>query len=81
MGGNIFAFLILTAKRILIPFLIIIFMFFSLFWTEVLKDYIKPDGECLELFARNLQPGWTSWGNEVLKFQHVDYFLALESRR
>nr|KAF6471814.1 methyltransferase like 4 [Molossus molossus] len=47
---------------------------------EVLKDYIKPDGECLELFARNLQPGWTSWGNEVLKFQHVDYFIALESR-
>ncbi|XP_069324311.1 N(6)-adenine-specific methyltransferase METTL4 isoform X1 [Eulemur rufifrons] len=46
---------------------------------EVLKDYIKPDGECLELFARNLQPGWTSWGNEVLKFQHVDYFVALES--
>ncbi|XP_048219636.1 N(6)-adenine-specific methyltransferase METTL4 isoform X3 [Perognathus longimembris pacificus] len=46
---------------------------------EVLKDYIKPDGECLELFARNLQPGWTSWGNEVLKFQHVDYFIALES--
>uniref|UniRef100_K9IL44 Putative transcriptional activator adenine-specific dna methyltransferase n=1 Tax=Desmodus rotundus TaxID=9430 RepID=K9IL44_DESRO len=48
--------------------------------TEVLKDYIKPDGEYLELFARNLQPGWTSWGNEVLKFQHMDYFIALESR-
>ncbi|XP_006891448.1 PREDICTED: methyltransferase-like protein 4 [Elephantulus edwardii] len=47
---------------------------------EVLKDYIKPDGEYLELFARNLQPGWTSWGNEVLKFQHVDYFIAVESR-
>ncbi|EFB21808.1 hypothetical protein PANDA_015723, partial [Ailuropoda melanoleuca] len=47
---------------------------------EVLKDYIKPDGECLELFARNLQPGWTSWGNEVLKFQHMDYFVALQSR-
>ncbi|KFO27103.1 Methyltransferase-like protein 4 [Fukomys damarensis] len=46
---------------------------------EVLKDYIKPGGECLELFARNLQPGWTSWGNEVLKFQHMDYFVALES--
>ncbi|XP_037662109.1 N(6)-adenine-specific methyltransferase METTL4 isoform X2 [Choloepus didactylus] len=46
---------------------------------EVLKDYIKPDGEYLELFARNLQPGWTSWGNEVLKFQHMDCFLALES--
>ncbi|XP_016012321.2 N(6)-adenine-specific methyltransferase METTL4 isoform X2 [Rousettus aegyptiacus] len=47
---------------------------------EILKDYIKPDGEYLELFARNLQPGWTSWGNEVLKFQHVDYFIALASR-
>ncbi|XP_058533039.1 N(6)-adenine-specific methyltransferase METTL4 isoform X2 [Ochotona princeps] len=46
---------------------------------EVLKDYIKPDAQCLELFARNLQPGWTSWGNEVLKFQHVDYFTALPS--
>ncbi|KAL6041027.1 hypothetical protein STEG23_019167 [Scotinomys teguina] len=48
---------------------------------EVLKDYIKPGGQCLELFARNLQPGWMSWGNEVLKFQHVDYFTALESGR
>ncbi|XP_047554178.1 N(6)-adenine-specific methyltransferase METTL4 isoform X2 [Lutra lutra] len=47
---------------------------------EVLKDYVKPDGEYLELFARNLQPGWTSWGNEVLKFQHMDYFVALQSR-
>ncbi|XP_023598669.1 N(6)-adenine-specific methyltransferase METTL4 [Trichechus manatus latirostris] len=46
---------------------------------EILKDYIKQDGEYLELFARNLQPGWTSWGNEVLKFQHVDYFIAMES--
>lgn len=47
--------------------------------TEVLRDYIKPGGQCLELFARNLQPGWMSWGNEVLKFQHMDYFIALES--
>lgn len=47
---------------------------------EVLKDYIKPEGQYLELFARNLQPGWTSWGNEVLKFQHMDYFIVLDSR-
>lgn len=47
---------------------------------EVLKDYIKPGGQCLELFARNLQPGWMSWGNEVLKFQHMDYFMALKAR-
>uniref|UniRef100_A0A8D0DT03 Methyltransferase 4, N6-adenosine n=1 Tax=Salvator merianae TaxID=96440 RepID=A0A8D0DT03_SALMN len=46
---------------------------------EVLKEFAKPDVECLELFARNLQPGWTSWGNEVLKFQNVDYFTALQN--
>ncbi|XP_061569935.1 N(6)-adenine-specific methyltransferase METTL4 [Cololabis saira] len=42
--------------------------------SEVLRPYIGPEAECLELFARNLQPGWTSWGNEVLKFQHTSYF-------
>ncbi|KAG9348003.1 hypothetical protein JZ751_004022 [Albula glossodonta] len=41
---------------------------------EVLKEYLGPDAKCLELFARNLQPGWTSWGNEVIKFQHLSYF-------
>lgn len=45
----------------------------------VLAEFIKPDAECLELFARNLQPGWTSWGNEVLKFQHIDYFTLLQN--
>ncbi|NXN39035.1 METL4 protein, partial [Rhinoptilus africanus] len=45
----------------------------------VLAEFIKPDVECLELFARNLQPGWTSWGNEVLKFQHIDYFTLLRN--
>ena len=29
------------------------------------------DLNCLEMFARNLVPGWTSWGNEVLKFQQT----------
>ncbi|NXE27838.1 METL4 protein, partial [Ardeotis kori] len=47
--------------------------------TGVLAEFIKPDVECLELFARNLQPGWTSWGNEVLKFQHIDYFIPLQN--
>ncbi|XP_037135863.1 N(6)-adenine-specific methyltransferase METTL4 isoform X1 [Syngnathus acus] len=41
---------------------------------EVLKPYMKADGECLELFARSLRAGWTSWGNEVLRFQHSSYF-------
>ncbi|NXL65265.1 METL4 protein, partial [Chordeiles acutipennis] len=47
--------------------------------TAVLAEFIKSDVECLELFARNLQPGWTSWGNEVLKFQHIDYFTLLQN--
>ncbi|KFV41856.1 Methyltransferase-like 4, partial [Gavia stellata] len=47
--------------------------------TAVLAEFVKPDVECLELFARNLQPGWTSWGNEVLKFQHIDYFTFLQN--
>ncbi|KAL2653792.1 hypothetical protein R1flu_021920 [Riccia fluitans] len=28
----------------------------------------------LELFARELTPGWTSWGNEPLCFQNLRYF-------
>ncbi|XP_053198800.1 N(6)-adenine-specific methyltransferase METTL4-like [Scomber japonicus] len=42
--------------------------------SEVLKPYVGAEAKCLELFARNLHPGWTSWGNEVLKFQHTNYF-------
>lgn len=29
---------------------------------------------CLELFAREMQAGWTSWGNEVLRFQDAHLF-------
>ena len=29
---------------------------------------------CLELFARNLTPHWTSWGNEVILHQHTEFF-------
>ncbi|XP_077126426.1 N(6)-adenine-specific methyltransferase METTL4 isoform X1 [Ranitomeya variabilis] len=47
--------------------------------SEILKEFVKPDVDRLELFARNLQPGWTSWGNEVLKFQHMDYFIPPET--
>ncbi|XP_034069916.1 N(6)-adenine-specific methyltransferase METTL4 [Gymnodraco acuticeps] len=42
--------------------------------SEVLKPYLGAEAKCLELFARSLLPGWTSWGNEVLKFQHTSYF-------
>lgn len=44
--------------------------------SEVLRPYVGADARCLELFARSLQPGWTSWGNEVIKFQHVSYYTV-----
>lgn len=46
---------------------------------DVLKPYIGAEARCLELFARSLQPGWTSWGNEVLKFQHTSYFTVTQT--
>ncbi|KAL5987108.1 hypothetical protein ACLOJK_041104 [Asimina triloba] len=30
---------------------------------------------CIELFARELTAGWTSWGNETLRLQDSRYFL------
>lgn len=55
------------------------FSFFFPVPTEVLRPYIGAEAKCLELFARNLQPGWTSWGNEVLKFQHTAYFTLTQT--
>lgn len=51
----------------------------SLISIEVLKPYIAAEAKRLELFARSLQPGWTSWGNEVLKFQHTSYFTLTQT--
>jgi len=33
---------------------------------DILSKYLPKEKQCLELFARNLLPGWTSWGNEVM---------------
>ena len=37
---------------------------------------IPPESPKLELFARELQAGWVSLGNEALKFQDADFFEA-----
>ncbi|CAO3633454.1 unnamed protein product [Cunninghamella echinulata] len=42
---------------------------------DVLSPYLSSNPRCLELFARCILPGWTSFGSEVLKFQHESYFL------
>ncbi|XP_057766006.1 methyltransferase-like protein 2 isoform X3 [Salvia miltiorrhiza] len=44
---------------------------------ELLLDYVpgpKP-ARCIELFAREMIEGWTSWGNDPLHFQDSRYFL------
>lgn len=41
---------------------------------DLFKEFLPDTAQCLELFARNLWPGWTSWGNEVLKHQHLDFY-------
>ena len=38
---------------------------------DLLSQYHPSIGFCLELFARNLIPDWTSWGNEILKCQEI----------
>jgi N6-adenosine-specific RNA methylase IME4 len=36
---------------------------------------------CWQMFARELAAGWTSWGNEVLRFQTSDCFDACHHKQ
>ncbi|XP_073025625.1 methyltransferase-like protein 2 isoform X1 [Primulina eburnea] len=45
---------------------------------ELLVDYVpgcKP-ARCIELFSREMLSGWTSWGNEPLRFQDSKFFVS-----
>ncbi|KAL0694890.1 hypothetical protein Bca4012_062070 [Brassica carinata] len=44
---------------------------------EILMKHVPgtQPARCLELFAREMAAGWTSWGNEPLHFQDSRYFL------
>ncbi|XP_071635037.1 N(6)-adenine-specific methyltransferase METTL4 [Temnothorax longispinosus] len=46
--------------------------------TKIIKEYLPDDPKCLEIFARYLLPGWTSWGLEILKFQHLSLYEILD---
>lgn len=39
--------------------------------SDIIKSYLPENFKALELFARYLLPNWTSFGNEVLKLQHI----------
>lgn len=41
---------------------------------EIIKDYTNFELKILEIFARNLNRNCTSWGNQVLNFQHELFF-------
>ncbi|KAJ4819606.1 Methyltransferase-like protein 2 [Rhynchospora pubera] len=45
---------------------------------KLLEEYIpgQRPSRCIELFARELVAGWTSWGNEPLHFQDATYYLG-----
>ncbi|GJR01058.1 FAR1 DNA binding domain, zinc finger, SWIM-type, MULE transposase domain containing protein [Tanacetum coccineum] len=48
----------------------------------MLHKYIpgSAPAHCLELFARELLAGWTSWGNEPLHFQDIRYFSKIDQQ-
>ncbi|XP_011500459.1 PREDICTED: methyltransferase-like protein 4 [Ceratosolen solmsi marchali] len=48
--------------------------------TEILKNFLKEKPKCMEIFARYLLPDWTSWGLEVLKFQHLSLYSIIETK-
>jgi hypothetical protein len=43
--------------------------------SDVLAPYLPTKPRCMEIFARYLLPGWTSWGCEVLKLQHLSLYV------
>lgn len=45
---------------------------------ELFESYLPAEYSALEVFARYLVAGWTSWGNEVLKYQW-DYYWSSDS--
>lgn len=48
---------------------------------EMLWEYVPGSDppRCLELFAREMLGGWTSWGNEPIRFQDSRYFSKTDS--
>jgi len=40
---------------------------------QVIREWIEPFGEKrIELFAREITPGWDAWGDEIEGFMHYD---------
>ncbi|RZC36563.1 methyltransferase-like protein 4, partial [Asbolus verrucosus] len=45
--------------------------------TRLLESFLPSKPACLEVFARYLLPDWTSYGNEVLRFQHESLYVRV----
>ena len=48
--------------------------------TELLRPYLPPGYRGLEVFARGLLPGWTSWGDQPLLLQRLGALLVTEQQ-
>lgn len=35
-------------------------------------EHLYPTARRLDVFAREIRPGWDAWGNETTKFQHLE---------
>ncbi|KAJ3647828.1 hypothetical protein Zmor_019685 [Zophobas morio] len=44
---------------------------------RLLEPFLPDNPTCLEVFARYLLPNWTSYGNEVLRFQHESLYTKV----
>jgi N6-adenosine-specific RNA methylase IME4 len=40
----------------------------------LIEPFLPKEYQALEVFARYLVQGWTSWGNEVLKYNYEGYY-------
>ena len=46
---------------------------------ELIEPFLPNDYSALEVFPRNLIAGWTSWGDQVLKFNWYKYWAPTSS--
>lgn len=46
---------------------------------SAIVEMYRPGGSKLEMFARQVQQGWTCWGNETIKFNQIGYFEPADS--
>ncbi|KAI9014977.1 MT-A70-like protein [Gaertneriomyces semiglobifer] len=47
------------------------------FLEDLFVPFLPTNARKLELFARNVLPGWVAWGNEALKFNDTQFLTTM----